>query len=177
MVKKLSKFLAYTLFFILALIAFTPKSSLYFLLEENLKKFDVIVSKERLKESFLTLHIENLEVSAKGIESAAVENADVTLLLFYNTIHLKNIALSSVVDAFVPPMVQSATLSYTVFNPLEVTGVAKGDFGEAEATFNLLDTNVTVVLQPSKTMLKKYTRSLREFKKNEKGEYIYAKTL
>jgi hypothetical protein len=177
MVKKLVKFFAYTLFFFFALIAFTPKSSVYFLLEQNLKKFDVIISKESLEESLLTLHIQNLELSAKGIESAVVQNADVTLLGFYNNIALQNIELSSVVDAFLPPKIESATVSYTILNPLEIKAVAIGDFGEAHVAFDILGRKLSATLTPSPRMLKEYRSSLKEFKKDENGGYVYAKTL
>lgn len=176
MVKKLAKFFAYTLFFFFALIAFTPKSSVYYLLEQNLKQYDVIISKESLEESLFTLHIQNLELSAKGIESAVVQKADITLLGFYNNIALQNIELSSVVDAFLPPKIQNATLSYTILNPLVVQAVAIGDFGEAHVSFEILDRKLSATLTPSARMLKEYRSSLKEFKKDANGGYVYAKT-
>lgn len=157
-------------------MAFMPKESLYYLLEESLKKFDVVISKESLQSSMLSLRLNDMQVSVKGIESAVVEEADITLLLLYNKIEVQNITLSSVAESFVPAKIESLDVSYTIFNPLEITLNAVGDFGEVEASVMLLDRNITLGLAPSKLMLSKHKNSLRIFKKNENGEYIYAKS-
>ena len=176
MVKKLAKFFAYTLFFILALIAFMPKESLYFLLEENLQKFGVVLSNEQLEESFFSLNIENMEISAKGIDSALVEEADITLLLVYNSVDVKNIKLSSLVESYLPSKIDTLHIRYTLINPFEVEAQSHGGFGDATIHFNIVDRNVSVILKPSKKMFQKYRNSLREFKKSQNGEYVYAKT-
>ncbi len=176
MVKKLGKFFAYTLFFVFALILFTPKSSLYFLLEENMKQFEAIISKEKIEDSLFTLRMQNLELSLKGVESALIEKADITLLGLYNSVAFYNIELSSVVDAFMPPNIENATVSYTVLHPLQIRAVALGDFGKAHVTCNIIDRNVSIVLEPSKRMLSEYRNSLNEFKKDSQGGYVYAKT-
>ena len=106
MVKKFLKFFGYVLFFVFALMVFIPKSSLYYLAEENLKKFDVVISDETLHENIFSLSIENLEISVKGIESAVVQEADIGLLFFYNSVSVKNIKLSSLVESYLPSKVQ-----------------------------------------------------------------------
>ncbi len=176
MVKKILKFLAFTLFFVLALVAFTPKDSFYFLLEKNLKKFDVVVSNEILENNFLSLGIENLEISTKGVESATVAEADITLLLFYNSLKFTNIKLSSLVDAYAPAHVDTIEVTYTLFNPLVLHANAQGKFGQAEVAFNILDRALNIRLHPSKTMLSKYEKTMKMMKKDENGEYVYAKT-
>jgi hypothetical protein len=177
MVKKLSKFFAYSIFFVIALIAFMPKDSLYFLLEKNLAKYEVVISKEDVKEKFLTLELENLEISAKGINVATIKEADITLLMLYNELQLKDLELSSLVNSFAPSKVYSANFRYTLLNPLVVKATAVGEFGDAEASFNILDKNLSVVLKPSKVMFNRYRNSLSKFKKNQNGEYVYEKAL
>jgi len=176
MVKKLGKFFIYFFFFVFALILFTPKESIYYLAEQNLKKFDVVISKESLKSTLFSLNIENLEITTKGIDSAIIEKADITLLLFSNNITLENIKLSSVVDSFVPSKISNIELNYTIFNPLVLTGELEGKFGVADVKLHILDRNLSVVLYPSKLMLKGYKKSLNYFTKGEEGEYKYAKT-
>ena len=177
MVKKLLRFFAYTLFFILALMAFVPKSSLYYLLEQNLKKFDVVISDEQLQESLLSLSIANANISTKGIDSASIGQSDVTLLLFYNKLSFKDIKLSSIVETYLPSKIASIEIDYSLFHPLTLEVNAEGDFGEARSSLHLLDRNASVVLQPSKKMFSHYRKSLRFFKKNKDGEYTYAKSL
>jgi len=176
MVKKLLKFLGFSLFFILALMAFIPKASVYFLLEKELKNFEVVISKESLQENLFSLDITNLEVSAKGIDSALVQEAEVTLLLLSNTIELHNIKLSSLVESYLPSKIEYFQVNYSVLNPLNVTAVGHGGFGEAKASFDLSSRALEVRLKPSKKMLSSYRSSLRKFKKSDKGEYVYAKT-
>ncbi|MEA2073469.1 MAG: hypothetical protein U9O86_07780 [Campylobacterota bacterium] len=176
MVKKLLIFFAFSLFFVLALVAFTPKKSFYFLVEKNLKKFDVVISNETLGDRFLTLNIENLELSTKGVESAIVAEADVTLLLFYNSLTLNDLSLSSLVETYVPSKIDRVELTYSILNPLVVSASAEGDFGDAEVAFNILDRELSAVVKPSKVMLSKYKKTIRMMKKDEDGEYVYAKT-
>jgi len=176
MVKKLMKFFAYLLFFIFALAMFMPKSSFYFLAEENLKKFDVVISNERLHSDILSLHIENLDITTKGIDSALVKEADVTLLLFYNHLALKEIKLSSIIEAYAPSKIESLDIKYTIVNPLVVEIESVGEFGTLWGSFNIKDRNLTLSLKPSKKMLRNYKKTMRMLKKSENGEYVYAKT-
>ncbi|QSZ40704.1 hypothetical protein GJV85_00740 [Sulfurimonas aquatica] len=176
MVKKIAKFFAYMIFFIMALIVFTPKSNAYFFLEKNLKQFEVIVSQERVEDKLFSLNIKDMHVSVKGIDSALIKEADITLLLAYNSIAFSDIKLSSLVDSFAPSKIDSVKITHTVLNPLYIICEGVGEFGEATATLSILDRSVDVVLTPSKMMLSKYQKSLRQFKKDENGEYRYAKT-
>jgi len=176
MVKKLLKFSAYTLFFVFALMVFVPKSSLYYLLEENIKKFDIVISQETLEESLFSLEIQNLEISAKKIESGVVQEAEITLLLFYNSVHLREIKLSSLVEAYLPSKIEELDVTYTIFNPLVLKIEANGEFGELNAEYEILDKNLSLRLSPSNMMLKKYKKSMKMFKKSEDGEYVYAKS-
>lgn len=176
MVKRLSLGLSYTLFFIFALMVFIPKTSLYYLLEENMKKFHIVISQESLVENVLSLKIQNLEISVKDIHSGVVEEADITLLFFYNSLKFENIKLSSLVEAYLPSKIEELQVTYTIFNPLFVRVEGKGEFGELEADFNILERNLSVILQPTNMMLKRYKKSIKMFEKSEDGSYVYAKS-
>ena len=176
MVKKLIKFLVYLLFFVLALILFIPKDSVYFLGEENLKKFNLIISNETLSPKLLSLGIENLEITTKGIDSAVIKEADITLLLFYNHLHLQKVQLASIVEAYIPSKIENLDITYSLLNPLVVEVESEGEFGTLYGTFNLTKRALNLELKPSKKMLREYRKTMRLFKKSENGEYIYAKT-
>ena len=156
---------------------FVPKSSLYYLAEENLKKFDVVVSKESLNDSLFSLNVENLDVSTKGIESAHIDSVELTLLGVYDSVKVREIQLSSIVEAYFPSKIESIDLDYSLLHPLMVQAKSIGEFGEMNATFNLLNLELNATLKPSKLMLKKYRRSLHFFKKSKEGAYLYAKSL
>jgi len=176
MVKKIVKFFAYMLFFLSALVVFSPKSSLYYFGEQQFKKFGVIISDEKLEETLSSLNIENLDISTKEIDTALIQEADITLLLVYNSVKFTKIKLSSLVESYLPSKIDSLDITYTIFNPFYITADGIGEFGEASAEVSLLDRNASVVLKPSKKMLSKYKKSLKMFKKSKNGEYVYAKT-
>ncbi len=173
MVKKIFKFLAYVLFFILSLIYFLPKVSAYYFLEEQIKGFDVIISSEEVKDSGFALKLDHAVISTQAIESASVSEVTLKSFILYNSLNVKGIVLASVAENFVPVHVESANASYTVFDPLHVNAYATGDFGEADIKFNLKDFALHVDLRPSELMLKDYKSTLRYLKKNENGEFIY----
>jgi len=174
---KIMKFLAYTLFFILALIAFLPKENLFFLLEKELAKQEVFISNEVIATAPFSMQIEDAFVSYKGIEAAKIEKTELLFLLFYNEIVLNNIELVSLVRNYWPSKVESVVIHYSVVNPLKIKTEAKGEFGEIEAQYLLSESKVRVVLKPSKLLLSRYRRTLRYFKKLQTGEYIYEKAL
>lgn len=175
--KKIAKFFAYTLFFIFALIAFIPKASVYYLAEENLKKFDVVISKESLVESLFSLDVENLDISAKGVESAYIKSVRFTFLGLYNGVTFKQIKLSSIVEAYLPSKIKLVNIEYSLLHPLSVEIGSLGEFGSLNARFDLVELKLNATLKPSKLMLKKYRSSLRFFKKSQEGEYVYAKAI
>jgi len=177
MVRKLINFFAYFLFFIFALMLFVPKDGLYFLLEKNLKQYDVIISQESLKESLLSLNVEHLALSVKAVDAALVEQISISLFGVYNTLKIEEIELSSLVEAYMPAKISSFDATYSLLHPLEIRAYSEGEFGSAKLTFNLQEHHLDVKLAPSKLMLKQYKNSLKEFKKSETGEYSYAKDL
>ena len=175
--KKIGKFFAYTLFFIFALMAFIPKQSVYYLAEENLKKFDVVISKESLVQSLFSLEVDNLDISAKGIESAYVNSVTMTFLGLYNSVTLKEIKLSSLVEAYLPSKIKLVNIDYSLLHPLTVKAGSIGEFGVLNAEFDLVELKLNATLKPSKLMLQKYRSSLHYFKKSKDGEYVYAKAI
>lgn len=177
MVKKLLKFLGYTLFFVFALVLFMPKESFYYLLEKELKSFDLVISGETLHERLFSLELENLSITAKGVDAAEIGSTDVVLFGFYNRVLFENIELSSLVSSYAPPHIEELRVSYTLLNPLEIKAFAQGDFGEAKVALNLIDRELNAVVEPSKLMQTKYKNTMNMLKKDENGEYTYAKAL
>jgi len=175
MVRRLGKFFAYTAFFLLSLMYFTPKASVYYFLEKEAKKFDVVISKEEVIDSGFSLGIKDAEVSVKAIESANISMTDINIFGVYNSINLEEIILSNTAKSFIPLHVKSASVKYTIFDPIHVNAKADGEFGELDATFNVLERTLHVRLLPSTKMTKSYRSTLRNFKKDENGEYVYDK--
>lgn len=173
MVKKISIFLAYFLFFIITLMYFTPKNSIYYLAEHKLKDYGVILSNENLKESGLSLYINKANLSVKSIESAYIDKTKISLFVIYNSVYIKGITLSNLASNFIPVHIDNIDIKYTVLNPIKIIAKAKGDFGRANIFVNLLKKVVKVHLYPSKSMLRNYHSTLNNFKKDKNGGLVY----
>jgi hypothetical protein len=177
MVRKLLLFLLYSFVFIGALCVFVPKESLYFAFEKQLKNYGVVISGEQLVAKPLTLELHHLEVSVQGVDGASVKEARVMLLGVYNTIEAYDIELSSMAQSMLPLTIKRLTLRYSLFDVFHLHMKAQGEFGVADATFNLQTRKLHLVLQPSQKMRSNYRNSLRMFTKEQNGEYCYDKTL
>jgi len=175
MVKKLFKFLAYLLLFFFAFIYFAPKVALYYVAEKELSKFDIVISDEIAKERGFSLELSDATLYVKSIESAEVKESSLTLLGLYNHLSVEDITLSSTAKAFLPLYIESINATYALYNPLNVTLNAEGEFGELDASFNILERTLHIEMLPSVVMLQKYKNSLRELTKNEDGSYSYDK--
>lgn len=175
MVKTLKLF-AYFAFFILALIYFSPKESIYYFAEKGVEKYKVVLSDEKITDSGFSLDLSDVKVSYDSIQSAKVEDINVKMFLLYNSISAKNIKLSNIAVSFIPLYVQNLDVSYTIFNPLIIGLNANGEFGEAKGEINILDRNITIVVTPSKVMRMKHQDTLANMKKSDNGGYSYDKS-
>lgn len=173
---KTGRFFAYLLFFILALMYFTPKSSIYYFLEQQLKPHSIVVSSEDVRDSGFSLNISNADLSYKSIESAHISDTDISMFILYNSVSFKDITLNSVGKSFIPIHIESGDITYSLFNPLNIKASSVGEFGEALSSFNILDRKLHVELKPSKMMLRDYKKTLQKMNKNENGGYNYEKT-
>ena len=175
MVVKLSKIFGYVVFFLLALMYFSPKVNLYYFLEKKLSEKSVIIDDEQVVDNGFSLSIKNAKINIKSIQSATVQEVNVKVFGLYNAVSLENIKLSSVAASMIPTDVASVNIRYTIFNPLNITADAVGGFGEAEITFSILDMALHLDLIPSKKMLSSHRSTLRSLKKSKEGDYSYDK--
>lgn len=176
MVGRFLRFFAYFAFFVLALIFFAPKAGMYYLLEHELKTYDVLISGETLQESGFGLNIKDAHIFVKSIEGAVMKECDITLLLLYNTINAKEITLSQSLKSFVPLKIDTVQISHTILSPLRIKLHANGEFGRAEVSLHILEKTLHAELMPSEIMNKEYKNSLTEFEKSENGGLVYDKS-
>jgi len=177
MVKKFLKFIGYFLFFIFMLIFFSPKENLYYLAEKELAKKSILISKESIKDSGFSFNIKNAHISMQEIESAIVSDLKIDTFLFFNTINISNIAFANTFKNFLPLNIDSVKISYSILNPLNIVIKSNGGFGNMSGTFNISKRVLNLKIKPSKLMKTKYRQTLRNFRKNKDGEYIYVKNI
>ncbi|MFA6196187.1 MAG: hypothetical protein WC656_06060 [Sulfurimonas sp.] len=173
----MTKFLGYSLFFILALMYFTPKASVYYFLETRLIPHAVAINSEAVIDNAFTLSVNHANISVQSVESANIAETNVKIFAFYNRVAFKDVTLSSAAQAFIPRHVENADIRYTLLNPLNVVAKINGAFGEADVKFNLLERALHLKVMPSELMLKEYKSTLQNMSKNENGEYIYDKNI
>lgn len=173
MVKKLCKFFGYSVFFIVALIYFTPKVSLYYFLETKLNQLEIVIGLEEALDNGFTLGVKHQSVYYKSIQSATIKEAHLKIFMLYNALNFKDITLSSVAKSFFPLHIENATIQYTLFNPLYIQAVIDGEFGKANARYSILKKTLHIELLPSDLMLKSYMNTLKNMQKNKEGEYSY----
>ncbi len=170
------KYISYTLFFILALIYFTPKIAVYYLLENKLSPYGIVISDEKLQENGLYLDIKDAVVFTKEIETAKIQEMKIKIFGFYNSINLTNIKLSSALSSLTPTNISNLYISYSIFNPLNIKAQANGEFGKVEAKFNLTNLHLHLDLEASSIMKKDFKSTLRDLKRLDTGVYSYDKT-
>jgi hypothetical protein len=172
---KIVKFFGYVAFFMLSLMYFTPKESIYYFAEQTLKNYKVVISDEAVIDRGFTLRLEHLDVYVESIESAKIDEVEIALFGLYNKVEAKNIFLSSVAASFLPVKIDDIQIVYSVLSPLKATLNAVGEFGEVHGVVNIKEKKVVLVLKPSKLMRSRYTKTLRNLRKTADGEYEYVK--
>jgi hypothetical protein len=171
--KKIALFLFYSLFFLAMLLFFTPKENLYYFAEEQLKPLGIVIGYEEVIDHGFSLEIKDAKLYVQKIKSANIASTTIHFFGLYNTITIKNIILDSTFEQFFPPLINHVTLHESIFSPQKIVAEAIGDFGEAHATVNLLDRNISVIVKPSKLMRSRYRNTLRQLKKTKEGDYRY----
>ncbi len=174
--KKLAMFFVYTFIFFISLEFFTPKVQLFYLLEQQIHKFDVVIDEKSVEDTGFSLKINSFDIYVKGIKSVNIEELKITPFLVYNYIGIKNIHLDDTMKSFLPLDIESVDIKYSIFNPLNILIHAKGDFGEASAKVNILDKKVSASLEPSGIMKKRFSQTLKMLKKSKEGGYTYEKS-
>ncbi|WP_320033509.1 hypothetical protein [Halarcobacter sp.] len=170
--KFILKSIVYILFFIFTLIIFLPKEQFYYLLENKISKMNVIVSDEIIDEKLFGLNIKDANLYYDGINFSLVDNIDITTLLVYNNIDVKNIRVAKSFNKFLPSKIDSLNLNYSLINLNKISILSKGDFGEFEGEVLIFDGKIVGELKPSNIMMTKYRNLLNRFKKVD-GKYIY----
>jgi len=171
--KKIALFFLYAVLFFAALLFFTPKENLYYFAEEQLKPLGVVIGYEEAVDHGFSLEILHAKLYVQKIKSANIGSINIGAFGLYNTVSVDNVVLDKTFEQFFPPLIQHIEIDQSIFAPLQLSGEAVGDFGEATATVNLLERNVSVVMRPSKLMISRYKNTLRQLKKSKEGDYRY----
>jgi|GEM_PF-1288561 len=152
----------------IAIIVLMPKQELYYKLEEELSKHEVILNEEEIDEGLFSLKLKQVTVYFKGINVATIEEMKIATLLFYSCMKVKSLQIDDSLKNMVPQHTQEAKATHAVWDPLEVSVEASGSFGAMAGSLDLAERNVRLDFNESKhlEMLKPQLR------KEEKG-WVY----
>jgi len=150
---------------ILLLWLLSPKQEIYYLLEQELKKNDIIISNETLIDRWFGVVIQNADIYVKGAKMAEVEELELNLFFLYNTLTIKEIKIDEAIHNIAPKNIQEAKIKYSIIDPLNITIDIAGSFGVATGAVELLKKEVKILFPVVKEI-----KSFKKFLKKDKIE-------
>ena len=158
--------------FILLLWLLAPKQELYYLLEKSLKKNNIIISNETIKDTWVGLKIDHADIYVSGAKVATNRELNFIFLFLYAKVSLNDLIIDKSLHTVAPKRVESLTATYSVLNPLKVILKGKGSFGELEGTVTLKDRKIEILFPKPKDLI-----PIKKFlKKDTKKGWYYEKT-
>ena len=151
----------------MAIIILMPKHELYYKLEEELSKQEVMLNEEQIDEGLFSLKLKGVSVYVKGINVATIKEVTMGTLLFYNCLKLEDIEVDDSLK-MVPTKTKVVTAKHSILSPMVLSVGAEGSFGVMEGSVDLSERHVRLDFNESKglEMLKPGLR------KEEKG-WVY----
>ena len=140
----------------------SPKQELYFLLEKELKKSDIIISNEKFVDRWYGLEINDADIYVKGIKIAKAESLKLDLFFLYNKLTVERIKTE--VD---PKSIDNISVIFNVIKPYKVAIKSSGSFGTIEGGIYFMQKKLILRVKERKD-IKAFEKFL---KKDEKGDY------
>jgi len=157
---------------ILLLWLLAPKQELYYLLEKELKKSDIIISNETIKDTWYGVKILNADVYVKGAKMAEVSELELNIFFLYNTLTVKNIIINEAMQNVAPKSIEKIQIKYSIDNPLNIKLDGEGSFGVLDGNVAFMDKHILIGFPVAKDI-----KTFRKFlKKDETGEWKYETT-
>jgi len=154
---------------ILLLWLLAPKQELYYLLEKELKKNDIVISNETIKDTWFGLKLLNAEVYVKGAKMAEVSELELNIFFLYNSLTVNNIHINKAMHNVAPKSIEEIDIEYSIANPLNIILNGRGSFGVVEGNIALAKRDILVRFPVAKEI-----KAFKKFlKKDKKGEWEY----
>lgn len=158
-------------FFILIILLWllSPKQEIYYLLEKELKKSDIIISNETIKDTWYGIKIIDADIYLKGAKMAHLSKIELNIFFLYNRLILNNIVTNKAFHNDAPKSIEEINIIYSILDPLHIKLNSIGSFGEAEGEVNIKDRIITIGFPVAKEI-----KPFRKFlKKDSTGEWKY----
>jgi len=174
---KILRYIALFILFIYCIVAFAPKTNIYYKFERVLSKNNLYISHEKTTQNLFSFDIKNSEILYKNINIGKIENIHFDFLIFSNHLKFKNANLVANNFKLIPKSIGDLDISYNAFSPTEIIIHSKNDLGVVSGTFDLVKQRLSIKLKPVKNARVKYSTILRNFKIQKKGIYTYEKNI
>jgi len=161
---KVVKVLAYIVIALFLVVAMAPKKNLYFLAEEELLKYKIVLSGESIHDGLLSLEVRDADIFYEDIYAGKLESLQIYPLIFWNQISLENLTIDNALSRFVPQKSEHLLARYSFLNPVAIKLQGDGSFGSFSGEVNIIDRNISIDLNASKEM-QKYTDITKKMKK------------
>ncbi len=171
--KRLGIILVYFIIILGFILFFLPKINLYYQAETLLEKYKVTISQETLSDKGFIFTIEKGLVYFDDLVVAKIDKVSASSFLVYNSVRFSPFSLSKDMEQFLPIGIQNFNVTHSVINPVHVIIQGAGDFGSFKGDIALLDRNISLVLSPSKLLIKQRPFWLKRMKKTAEGDYRY----
>ncbi len=150
-----------------ALLMFMPKQELYYKLEKELAKQDIVINEQSIKEGIFSLTLNQPSVYVKGIKIATLEKVSFFTLLFYTKIQIDSLLLDDSLKALAPQQTDKAISSHSLLSPMDILVNAEGSFGFIDGGANLKERTLRLDFIETKEI-----ESIKsKLKKDDKGWY------
>ena len=151
--------------FIILLWLLSPKQELYYFLEKELKKNDIVISNEAIRDRWFGFVIEDAEIYVKGAKMAQVSELELNIFFLYNTLKIKGITTNEAIHNIAPKKVEETLIKYSILNPLKITIDSNGSFGVANGAVTPIDKKIKILFPTVKDI-----KAFRKFLKKDKTE-------
>ncbi len=158
--------------FVILLWLLAPKQELYYLLEKSLKKSNIIISNETIKDTWIGLKIDNADIYVSGAKVATNRELNFIFLFLYAKLSLNDLEIDKSLHSVAPKKLDNLTATYSILNPLNILLKGDGSVGEIEGSVALKDRKIEILFPKPKDL----ATVKRFLKKDIKRGWYYEKT-
>ncbi len=163
----------YFIIFIGLVLFFAPKVYFYYALEEQLYGKNVVISEEKVYDKGFALAVNDGKIYYDDLLVGTFETLSMLPLILFNHATIENFVISEDMSRFAKGKIEEIAVVHHVISPKTLHLSAYGDMGDVTAEVNMQDKKVSLLLMPSKNLLKLSPFWLRKLKKTDEGGYLY----
>jgi hypothetical protein len=114
------------------LVIFAPKQQIYYLLEKELAKNDIVISNEKFNDKLFGFSITNADIYIKGIKMIQIKSVDLNIFFLYNQLTINSIHTDKGIQNIVPKSIDKLRAVFSIIKPYKIAIDGVGSFGEVK---------------------------------------------